>query len=108
MGRTIVSDHVKETQGAGYFTLYPNILNRKSWEGLPSQLKKEITEAGQEAQKTPWTQLLISDFTEFSKSGNRLVFEDKYFSRRRKLSALVMAECVENKGRFIDDILDGL
>ena len=108
MGRTIVSDHVKETSGAGIFTLYPNILNRDSWEGLPSQLKNELTEAGQEAQKTPWTQLLISDFTEFSKSGNRLIFEDKYFPRRRKLSALVMAECAENKGRFIDDILDGL
>ena len=108
MGRTIVSDHVKETKGAGIFSLYPNISNRESWEGLPSQLKKEITEAGQEAQKTPWTQLLISDFTEFSKSGNRLAFEDKYFPRRRKLSALVMAECVENKGRFLDDILDGL
>lgn len=108
MGRTIVSDHVKETKGAGYFSLYPNILNRDSWEGLPSQLKKEITEAGQEAQKTPWTQLLISDFTEFSKTGNRLAFEDKYFPRRRKLSALVMAECVENKGRFMGDILDGL
>ena len=72
MGRTIVSDHVKGTKGAGCFTLYPNILNRESWEGLPSQLKKEITEAGQEAQKTPWTQLLISDFTEFSKTGNSL------------------------------------
>jgi len=108
MGRTIVSDHVKETKGAGIFSLYPNISDRDSWEGLPSQLKKEIIEAGQEAQKTPWTQLLISDFTEFSKTGNRLAFEDKYFPRRRKLSALVMAECVENKGRFLDDILDGL
>ena len=108
MGRTIVSDHVNKTRGAGIFSLYPDISNRKSWEGLPSQLKIEIIEAGQEAQKTPWTQLLISDFTEFSKTGNRLSFEDKYFPRRKKLSALVMAECVENKGRFLDDILDGL
>ena len=108
MGRTIVSDHVKATGVAGIFDLYPDISNRDSWEGLPSQLKKEIIEAGQEAQKTPWTQLLISDFTEFSKMGNRLAFEDKYFPRRRKLSALIMAECVENNGRFFDDILDGL
>ena len=108
MKRTIVEDHVKEITNVFSFKEYPDISQRQRWEGLSSHLKKELIEAGEEAQKAPWTQLLISDFTEFSKSGNRLAFEDKYFSRRRKLAALIMAECVENKGRFADDILDGL
>ncbi len=108
MGRTIVSDQVKETSGAGIYDRYPDISNRDRWEKLSSSLKKDIIEAGEEAQSAPWTQLLISDFTKYSRTGERLPFEDKYFPRRKKLSALVMAECVENKGRFIDDILDGL
>ena len=108
MKRTIVSDHVKETKGAGAFTRYPDISHRERWEGLSYHLKKQSIEAGEEALKAPWTQLLISDFTEFSKTGNRLAFEDKYFPRRRKLANLIMAECVENKGRFMDEILDGL
>jgi hypothetical protein len=108
MARTTVSDHVKEIREVFSFKRYPDISHRQEWEGLSAHLKKEIIEAGEEAQKAPWTQLLISDFTEFSKSGNRLAFEDKYFPRRRKLAALIMAECTENRGRFLDDILDGL
>ena len=108
MARTTVSDHVKDIREVFSFKRYPDISHRQEWEGLSSHLKKDIIEAGEEAQKAPWTQLLISDFTEFSKSGNRLKFEDKYFPRRRKLAALIIAECVENKGRFTDDILDGL
>ncbi len=108
MARTTVSDHVKDIREVFPFKRYPDISHRQEWEGLSAHLKKEIIEAGEEAQKAPWTQLLISDFTEFSKSGNRLAFEDKYFPRRRKLAALIMAECTENRGRFLDDILDGL
>jgi hypothetical protein len=108
MGRTTVSDHIREVREVVSFKRYPDISRRQEWEGLSSHLKKDIIEAGEEAQKAPWTQLLISDFTEFSKSGDRLAFEDKYFPRRRKLAALIMAECAENRGRFTDDILDGL
>ncbi len=106
--RTVVSDILSETKGAGLYSRYPDISDRKKWEALSRELKKMLTEAGEEAQKEPWTQLLISDFTQFSKSGDRLAFEDKYFPRRRKLCSLVMAECVENKGRFLADILDVL
>jgi hypothetical protein len=87
---------------------YPDISDRNAWDSLSAELKAKLIRAGEEALSEPWTQLLISDFTEFKKSGNRVRFEDKYFPRRRKLNNLVMAECAENKGRFIDDILDGL
>lgn len=106
--KTVVADYLSETTGCGIYDRYPDISERERWESLSGELKMNIIKAGEEALEEPWTQLLISDFTEFSKSGNRVRFEDKYFPRRRKLNALVMAECVENKGRFIDDILDGL
>ena len=35
-------------------------------------------------------------------------FEASYFARRRMLNALVLAECVEHQGRFLDRIIDGL
>ncbi|MBQ6408503.1 MAG: heparinase II/III-family protein [Butyrivibrio sp.] len=104
----IVSDYLEETEGAGRYTKYPDISDREHWDHLSKELKAALIESGERAAKEPWTELLISDFREFSKSGNRVRFEDKYFPRRRKLSRLVMAECAENKGRFLDDILDGL
>ena len=106
--RTIIHDYLRKTTEAGPYKRYPDISDRKAWDSLSDNLKSSLILAGEKAQKEPWTQLLISDFTEFRKSGNRVRFEDKYFPRRRKLNNLIMAECVENKGRFIDDILDGL
>ncbi len=106
--RSLVEDYLKKTAGCGLYSTYPDISDRVKWEALSDSLKKSLIDAGEEALKEPWTQLLISDFREFAKTGNRVQFEDKYFPRRRKLNKLVMAECVENKGRFLEDILDGL
>ena len=104
----IVSGYLAKTNGAGVYDKYPDISDRAHWDYLSKELKDALIKSGEEALKEPWTQLLISDFREFSKSGNRVRFEDKYFPRRRKLNRLIMAECAENKGRFLDDILDGL
>lgn len=108
MAINIVKDYLSKTSGCGVYAGYPNISDRDKWEALPSELCTALVQKGEEALKEPWSELLISDFREFSKSGNRVRFENKYFPRRRKLNNLVMAECVENKGRFVDAILDGL
>jgi len=42
------------------------------------------------------------------RTGNRRAYEDHHFPRRRALAALVLGECVEGKGRFIDDIINGI
>lgn len=108
MAVNIVKDYLKGTSGCGIFSGYPDISKRDKWDNLPSELKSALIQRGEESVREPWSELLISDFREFSKTGNRVRFEDKYFPRRRKLNSLVMAECAENKGRFVDDILDGL
>ena len=108
VGEDMVKEYLDKTIAAGIYDKYPAISDRAHWDSLSDELKNALINSGEEAQKKPWTELLISDFREFSKSGNRVRFEDKYFPRRRKLNRLIMAECAENKGRFIDDILDGL
>ncbi|RKM57997.1 heparinase [Butyrivibrio sp. X503] len=103
-----VKGYLSKTSGCAVYAGYPDISKRDEWEAFPIELKREIVKRGEEALLEPWSELLVSDFREFFRSGNRVRFEDKYFSRRRKLNSLVMAECVQNKGRFIDAILDGL
>ena len=44
----------------------------------------------------------------FVKTGNRSVFENVYFQKRKVLSTLVSAELFEDKGRFIDQIVNGI
>ncbi len=108
MSKTLIKDYIDKTKGAGIYDKYPDISDRAHWDSLSKELKVALIKSGEEAKKEPWTELYISDFREFSKSGNRVRFEDKYFPRRRKLNRLIMAECAENKGRFLEDILDGL
>lgn len=47
-------------------------------------------------------------FMDFKRTGNRVRFENVYFSKRRALNALVIGEICEDKGRFIDDIINGI
>lgn len=55
-----------------------------------------------------WAVLPLTEFARFKKDGNRVVYEGLCFERRRQLAALVMAEILERKGRFMPDIVNGL
>lgn len=55
-----------------------------------------------------WSTILAGDYREYSGSGNRDRFEWLYFSRLLKLNALVLGECAEGQGRFLDATIDGL
>jgi hypothetical protein len=67
-----------------------------------------LIETGEQNLEKGWPLILITDYMEFGRNGNRVHFEDKNFERRKLLNSFIMAECVENKGRFLDKILEGL
>lgn len=48
----------------------------------------------------------ISLYMEYRRSGNRNRYENAYLEKRKALSALVLGEYVERKGRFLDKIID--
>ncbi len=86
----------------------PDIRNRKAYDALPEDVRMRVIREGERVRTEDWPGLFSSDYLEFSGNGNRSHFEDKYFCRRRMLCALTAAECIENKGRFLKDILNGL
>ena len=88
------------------FTPYPSASDRTSWESLPDDLKKRLIASGETWLAHPFQPILATDFMEFCRTGNRVHFETKQFERRNGLSALVLAECVEYQGRFLDDIIN--
>lgn len=61
---------------------------------------------GSRAAKPPIAPLPLSLWLDFTHTGRRTPWETAYFSRRARLCALVSAECVEHKGRFLDEIAD--
>jgi hypothetical protein len=75
---------------------------------LSSPLKKEIIALGERYLSFTFESLSATAFMDFNRTGNRTDYEEIYFNKRRALNALVMAECVENNGRFMDPIVNGI
>lgn len=84
------------------------IENRALWESLSLDVKNEIILAGEQLLHFTYPTLPASLYMNFIRTGNRTDFEVRYFKRRNALNALVLAECVENKGRFLEDIINGI
>ncbi len=90
------------------FDVYPPARDRKAWEGVPESYRRELVKAGEKWLGCGYPPIYASDYMEFCRTGNRSRFEEKQFQRRIALNALVMAECAEYEGRFLDDIINGL
>lgn len=82
--------------------------DRIAWDGLDSIWREQTLLLGKKYLGFSYPYISATDFMEFLRTGNRTNFEDKSFSKRHALSALVLAECVENKGTFLDDIINGI
>lgn len=87
---------------------YPIATDRTAWESLPVQVRNLLLLRGDEALKIAWQPLLATRFLEFARIGNRSYYEAENFGRRNKLVALALAECAEGKGRFVDEIVNGV
>lgn len=89
---------------------------RRAWEALSSlslpsegrSVSEHLIREAEEAIFSPWPQILAADYLDFSRTGNRERFETKQFSRRTRLNALILGECCEHQGRFLDAVIDGL
>lgn len=77
-------------------------------DSIPQEMKQSYIEYGEQYQGKAWTALPWTVFAENKINGNRVNYEGICFEKRRHLAALVMAEILEAKGRFIYDIIDGI
>ncbi len=82
----------------------PTASDRAKWEALPADARKLLLDSGNAALKTEWPHLPATLFLEYLRIGNRSHYEHFNGIRRNKLREMVIAECVEGKGRFLDDI----
>ena len=84
----------------------PAIDDRAGWARLPPSLRARLVARAERALKEPVAALPATLFLDYTRTGNRGRFESAMFGRRDRLHAFVMAECVEDKGRFLDAIAD--
>lgn len=90
------------------FLPFPLYSNRKKWNNLSIEVKKYYLSAGEKLLNNDWEFLSAVRYMDFAKNGNRTLYQDVYYKRRSDIFYLAMAECIEGKGRFLEDIINGV
>lgn len=90
------------------FAGYPAASDRSTWDNLPEWQKKSLIADGEKYLNYSYETLPMTLWLELTRIGNRANYQDAVFKRREVLVDLVLAECAEHKGRFLDDIINGI
>ena len=87
---------------------YPAYTNREGWDKITGSLKEKIIEGGESCLTYTWKVVTASDYLEYERSGSRTAMENPFGSNNKAMSYLVFAELAEGKGRFINQIVNGV
>jgi len=87
---------------------FPTASEHAGWRELPEKVRLAHLRQGEEHLGCDWETPKASVFLEFVRTGNRTNYQRIVNGRRVRLAELVVAECIEGKGRFLDDIMNGI
>ncbi len=89
---------------------FPPVAERAAWEEVRARLGEAevatLLARAEAAAAAPIPALPATLFLEFDRSGERAGYQRPQGERRANLATLVLAECPEDCGRFLDPILD--
>ena len=87
---------------------YPDYSNRIGWDSLTAGVKTEIIAKGENYLKYEWKVVKATDYLEFERSGSQQIMSTPFGSNITALTSLALAELAEGKGRFMDQIINGI
>lgn len=85
---------------------FPVYSDRNFWQDLPKEIHDQYILTAEKYLNYEWSSVKATDFLEFVRSGNRK--GEVFAIPRSVLLSLVMGELAEGKGRFIDQIVNGV
>ncbi len=86
---------------------YPDYQNREGWNKIPEDLRIAYIREGEEYLEYQWQYIPATRYLDFVRNGNRSEMERPQRENQAAFQSLVMAELMEGKGRFLDDIVNG-
>lgn len=86
----------------------PAYSDRAGWDALLGDLKDFYIKRGEKALDHNWPRIKATDYLEYERSGNRRIMEDPHSANNNAVAALLLAELAEGKGRFIDQLINGV
>ena len=87
---------------------FPTVSHPEGLEEIPQNLRDAHIAQGETLLDAEWPSLPASVFLDYVRNGNRSRFQSLSFDRRTQLGQLVLAELFERKGRFVDQIINGV
>jgi len=75
---------------------------------LPDSVIQQIIQQGIQAENYNWPIITATLMLDYSRTGNRTRYQNAHFERREKLRDLILAEFLDNKGRFTDQVINGI
>lgn len=84
----------------------PGYKDRKFWDHLPAKVRASYISAAEKYLCYSWPAVKATDYLEIIRSGDRK--QEVYAACSNALISLVMGELAEGKGRFLDQIINGV
>lgn len=112
--RNLLSGEVTEAEVAAMlvprqaWTPFPAAGDRTGWAAVPQATREAYIGAAEQLRGTEWKSIPATVALRFERAGDRKSYDDLNSAQREKLATLVTAEVLEGRGRFVDDILNGI
>lgn len=87
---------------------YPSYKVREGWSRFLGEYKDEIIKNGESLLGYTWKVVKATDYLEFERSGNREIMERPFDDNNQAIVRLMLAELAEGRGRFIDQLINGV
>lgn len=87
---------------------YPTVEDRSGWQALPHPVQQAHLRTAESFLGFDYPSLPATLFLQYPRVGNRENYQQPHFQRRAVLEQLVIAECIQAEGRFLDDIANGV
>ncbi|WP_455584252.1 heparinase II/III domain-containing protein [Bacteroides sp.] len=107
--RNITKEQVKEVLLMDQkWVPYPEYTDRVGWAKFLGENAAAFIDKGEAMLDYKWKVVTATDYLAYERTGSRQKMEDPFNDNNVALSLLVAAELAEGKGRFIDQIVNGV
>lgn len=87
---------------------FPKLSDREAWAKADQKAMKSYYESALNYLQYDWPAIPATTSLLFSRTGNRTEYQNLNFKKREVLATLLLGEIYENKGRFTDQIINGV
>ena len=99
----------RSLQPAAQWVRFPSYADREAWAKLVAPVgEQQVIAGGDRFLDYTWQVVKATDYLAYERTGSRVIMEKPMGENTMALSHLFLAELAEGKGRFLDQIINGV